>query len=139
MASNDAELMAMAAAIQGELSTLNTNIRNLTAYGKRSRKFIRWLTISIVFDLVLSFGLIVTGYQAHVTQRDLCHASQRSWDARSEVTTILTKPVTLSPEVERLFPADQTETLRLQIAQGNRTRDTQRAQLTAANGPRPNC
>lgn len=54
---NDRALLDRSDAILARLVTLNTNIEDLTKYGRKNRKFIRWLAASLIFDVVLSLGL----------------------------------------------------------------------------------
>ncbi len=116
-------------------------------------KWTKLVAAGLILDLVLSFGLggvALTAKNASnkgskavkttvAVEQELCLATQRSWDTRKSLAEILTKPTVLSPEVEKLFPPAQVESLRLQIASANKLRKAQRQELLSSNGPRPAC
>jgi hypothetical protein len=62
---NDADALAAARGLTGALEGMTGQLAGLTAYGKRNRRMIWGLIISITLDLILTAFVAVTAIQAH--------------------------------------------------------------------------
>ncbi len=76
-------LLAQCHTIETKLVELSAHIVNLTAYGRRNRRLIRLLAVSLVLDVVLSLGLGWVAFNA----KEASDSARRATTAAALVAT----------------------------------------------------
>lgn len=111
------ESIAVAQAMTASMNALSKRIGQLTEYGRRNRRLIRWTIAGVLLDVVLTVGLVLSyskanhaddqASRAHDQQISTCVASNAS---RADVRELWGKLFKLSPS------APQTEEQKKRLA-----------------------